>query len=124
MEGRVEFRDVTFGYPTSTLPVLERHAYSYTVGLSSGAQAYLNLEDPKYLQALENAWRFMEPQRYASGGWGPEEQFVHLGAHLDPHLARDEPVLVDPTSGPARDDRPAASPSFRSDRVRPRRARG
>jgi uncharacterized protein len=57
----------------------EKHAYSYTIGLSSGAQAYLNLEDPKYLKALENAWRFMEPQRYASGGWGPEEQFVHLG---------------------------------------------
>lgn len=57
----------------------EKHAYSYTIGLSSGAQAYLNLEDPKYLKALENAWKFMEPQRYASGGWGPEEQFVHLG---------------------------------------------
>jgi uncharacterized protein len=57
----------------------EKHAYSYTIGLSSGAQAYLHLNDPKYLKALENAWRFMEPQRYASGGWGPEEQFVHLG---------------------------------------------
>ncbi|HEX5787431.1 MAG TPA: beta-L-arabinofuranosidase domain-containing protein [Woeseiaceae bacterium] len=57
----------------------EKHAYSYTVGLSSGAQAYLNLDDPKYLKALENAWRYMESQRYASGGWGPEEQFVHLG---------------------------------------------
>lgn len=57
----------------------EKHAYSYTIGLSSGAQAYLNLEDPRYLKALENAWRFMEPQRFASGGWGPEEQFVHLG---------------------------------------------
>lgn len=57
----------------------EKHAYSYSIGLSSGAQAYLNLKDPKYLRALENAWRFLEPQRYASGGWGPEEQFVHLG---------------------------------------------
>ena len=57
----------------------EKHAYSHTIGLSSGAQAYLNLGDRKYLAALENAWRFMEPQRYASGGWAPEEQFVHLG---------------------------------------------
>ncbi len=57
----------------------EKHAYSYTVGLSSGAQAYLNLNDRKYLDALKNAWRFLEHQRYASGGWGPEEQFVHLG---------------------------------------------
>ena len=57
----------------------EKHAYSYTIGLSSAAQAYLNLDDDKYKKALENAWEFMESQRYASGGWGPEEQFVHLG---------------------------------------------
>ncbi len=57
----------------------EKHAYSHTIALSSGAQAYLNLGDPKYLRALTNAWRFLEPQRFASGGWAPEEQFVHLG---------------------------------------------
>jgi len=57
----------------------EKHAYSYAIGLSSGAQAYLNLNDEKYLKSLENAWEFLEHQRYASGGWGPEEQFVHLG---------------------------------------------
>ena len=57
----------------------EKHAYSHTIALSSGAQAYLNLGDAKYLRALTNAWRFLEPQRYASGGWAPEEQFVHLG---------------------------------------------
>ena len=57
----------------------EKHAYSHTIGLSSGAQAYLNLGDAKYLKALTNAWRFLEPQRFASGGWAPEEQFVHLG---------------------------------------------
>jgi len=56
----------------------EKHAYSHTIALSSGAQAYLHLGDEKYRKALENAWRFMEPQRFASGGWGPEEQFVHL----------------------------------------------
>lgn len=57
----------------------EKHAYSHTIALSSGAQAYLTLGDAKYLRALANAWRFLEPQRYASGGWAPEEQFVHLG---------------------------------------------
>lgn len=56
-----------------------KHAYSHTIALSSGAQAYLHLGDEKYRDALINAWRFMEPQRFASGGWGPEEQFVPLG---------------------------------------------
>jgi len=46
----------------------EKHAYSYTIGLSSAAQAYLNLDDEKYKKALENAWKFMESQRFASGG--------------------------------------------------------
>jgi hypothetical protein len=56
-----------------------KHAYSHTMALSSGGQAYLATGDPKYKRALENAWRFMEAQRFASGGWGPEEQFVELG---------------------------------------------
>lgn len=55
-----------------------KHAYSHTIALSSGAQAYLHLGQAKYRKALENAWTFMEPQRFASGGWGPEEQFVEL----------------------------------------------
>lgn len=56
-----------------------KHAYSHTIGNASGAQAFLHLGDEKYRKALVNAWRFMEPQRFASGGWGPEEQFVVLG---------------------------------------------
>lgn len=56
-----------------------KHAYSHTIALSSGGKAYLATGNPKYKKALENAWRFMEPQRFASGGWGPEEQFVELG---------------------------------------------
>ncbi|MES2289221.1 MAG: beta-L-arabinofuranosidase domain-containing protein [Pseudomonadota bacterium] len=56
----------------------EKHAYSHTIALSSGAQAYLHLGNDKYRKALVNAWKYMEPQRFASGGWGPEEQFVHL----------------------------------------------
>jgi len=59
-----------------------KHAYSHTIALSSGAQAYLHLGDEKYRQALINAWTYMEPQRFASGGWGPEEQFVPLGRGL------------------------------------------
>src|SRR5262245_54663869 len=62
---------------TDVLP--EKHAYSHVIALSSGAQAYLNIGDAKYLRSLTNAWRFLEPQRFASGGWAPEEQFVHLG---------------------------------------------
>jgi uncharacterized protein len=62
---------------TDVLPT--KHAYSHTIALSSGGKAYLATGDPKYKKALENAWRFMERQRFASGGWGPEEQFVELG---------------------------------------------
>jgi hypothetical protein len=62
---------------TDVLPT--KHAYSHTIALSSGGQAYLATGNPKYKRALENAWQFMEPQRFASGGWGPEEQFVEPG---------------------------------------------
>lgn len=59
-----------------------KHAYSHAISLSSAAAAYLELGDEKYKRALVNAWNFLELQRYASGGWGPEEQFVtpHTGA--------------------------------------------
>jgi len=56
-----------------------KHAYSHTIALSSGGRAYLATGDPKYKKALENAWLFMEAQRFASGGWGPEEQFIEPG---------------------------------------------
>lgn len=59
-----------------------KHAYSHTIALSSGGQAYLQLGDEKYKKALINAWTYMEPQRFASGGWGPEEQFVEHGKGL------------------------------------------
>ena len=62
---------------TDVLP--EKHAYSHTIALSSGAQAYLTGGEDKYLKALTNAWRFLDKQRFASGGWAPEEQFVHPG---------------------------------------------
>jgi hypothetical protein len=62
-----------------------KHAYSHTIALSSAGKAYVELGDAKYKRALENAWRFMDDQRYASGGLGPEEQFVqpHQGKLYD-----------------------------------------
>ncbi len=65
-----------------------KHAYSHTVALSSGGQAYLQMGDPKYKKALQNAWSYMEEQRYASGGWGPEEQFV------EPHTGKLNAMLA------------------------------
>ncbi len=54
-----------------------KHAYSHAIALSSAAKAYLVLGDSKYRYAMQNAWDFIDRgQRYASGGWGPEEQFV------------------------------------------------
>ena len=56
-----------------------RHAYSHAIALSSAARAYFELGDPKYRTALINAWRFLDAQRYASGGFGPDEQFITPG---------------------------------------------
>ena len=54
-----------------------KHAYSHAMALSSAGKAYLVLGDAKYKRAMQNAWDLIEAnQRYASGGWGPEEQFV------------------------------------------------
>jgi DUF1680 family protein len=56
-----------------------KHAYSHAIALSSAAKAYFELGDPKYRAAIVNAWRFLDAQRYASGGFGPDEQFVTPG---------------------------------------------
>lgn len=54
-----------------------RHAYSHCNALSSAARAYLDLGDTRYFEAVRNAWEMIEKtQQYASGGWGPNEQFV------------------------------------------------
>ncbi len=54
-----------------------RHAYSHCNALSSAARAYLVLGEPKYLDAIRNAWDMIEKtQQFASGGWGPNELFV------------------------------------------------
>src|SRR3982751_6417993 len=47
-----------------------RHGYSHVIALSSAAKAYLVLGDPKYLNAIRNAWQMLnQTQQYASGGW-------------------------------------------------------
>jgi uncharacterized protein len=54
-----------------------KHAYSHAIALSSAAKARVVLGDPKYLPAMQNAWQFLvNNQQYASGGWGPNEQFI------------------------------------------------
>ncbi|HEX8524786.1 MAG TPA: beta-L-arabinofuranosidase domain-containing protein [Tepidisphaeraceae bacterium] len=56
------------------------HAYSHFNCLSSGAKAYLATGDEKYLRAVTFAWNTINTtQRYASGGWGPNEAFVEPG---------------------------------------------
>jgi uncharacterized protein len=54
-----------------------RHGYSHVIALSSAAKAYLVLGDPKYLNAIRNAWQMLnQTQQYASGGWAPKETFL------------------------------------------------
>jgi hypothetical protein len=54
-----------------------RHAYSHAIALSSAAKAYLILGDEKYRHAMAYAWSCLTTtQQFASGGWGPNEQFV------------------------------------------------
>jgi uncharacterized protein len=54
-----------------------RHAYSHAIALSSAAKAYLTLGNEKYRRAMINAWTYLvTQQQFASGGWGPNEQFV------------------------------------------------
>jgi DUF1680 family protein len=81
--GKRYLLDRTFFDPLAAgddpLPTL--HAYSHMNALSSGVQGYLKLGDPKYFRAVSNAvdliWKY---QSYATGGWGPNEQFIQPGA--------------------------------------------
>ncbi len=57
-----------------------KHAYSHVNALSSAAQAYLQLGEPKYLNAVKNAFAMIEEQSFATGGWGPDEHFVVPGS--------------------------------------------
>ncbi len=54
-----------------------KHGYSHIIALSSAAKAYEVLGNPKHLQAIRNAWQFLEEtQQFASGAWAPQEMFV------------------------------------------------
>lgn len=54
-----------------------KHGYSHVIALSSGAKAYEQAGDEKYLRAVRNAWDMIEQtQQYASGAWAAEEMFV------------------------------------------------
>ena len=85
--GRHEFQEIALRYlldrdffdplaaNENVLP--GRHAYSHAIALSSAAKAYLTLGDAKYRRAMANAWTYLTTQQqFASGGWGPNEQFV------------------------------------------------
>jgi len=53
-----------------------KHAYSYVNALSSAIQAYLTLGSEKHLRAAKNAFQMLvTTQSFATGGWGPDEQF-------------------------------------------------
>lgn len=54
-----------------------RQAYSHAIALSSAGKAHLVLGEEKYLRAMQNACELLRTdQQYATGGWGPNEQFV------------------------------------------------
>jgi len=52
------------------------HAYSHVNALSSAMQAYLTLGSEKHLRAATNAFRMVEAQSFATGGWGPGETLL------------------------------------------------
>jgi DUF1680 family protein len=53
-----------------------KHAYSHINCLSSAMQAYLVLGDEKYRHAAQNGFEFLQKtQSFATGGWGPDENF-------------------------------------------------
>ncbi len=58
-----------------------KHAYSHVNCMSSAAQAYINLGDQKYLRAARNCFEFLRTtQSFATGGWGPDEDFRAPGS--------------------------------------------
>ena len=58
-------------------PFPGQHAYSHAIALSSAGMAYLAEGDPKYRQAMQNAFTLLTTtQQFSSGGWGPNETFI------------------------------------------------
>lgn len=57
-----------------------RHAYSYVNSLCSAMMAYMVAGSAKHLRAAQNAFRMLQEQSYATGGWGPDEQLRAPGS--------------------------------------------
>jgi DUF1680 family protein len=57
-----------------------KHAYSHVNAMSSAMQAYFVLGDDKYLRAARNGFDFVRAQSFATGGWGPGEEFRKPGS--------------------------------------------
>ena len=58
-----------------------KHAYSHVNAMSSAMQAYFVLGDEKYLRAARNGFDFVRTtQSFATGGWGPNEEFRKPGS--------------------------------------------
>jgi uncharacterized protein len=53
-----------------------KHAYSHVNAMGSAMQAYLTLGSEKHLRAAKNGFDFLRStQSFATGGWGPDENF-------------------------------------------------
>ena len=57
-----------------------KHAYSHVNAMSSAMQAYLVLGSQKHLRAARTGFDFVREQSFATGGWGPDEQFREPGS--------------------------------------------
>jgi hypothetical protein len=58
-----------------------KHAYSHVNALSSAMKAYLVLGGEKHLRAAKNGFDFVRAtQSFATGGWGPDEDFREPGS--------------------------------------------
>jgi hypothetical protein len=57
-----------------------KHAYSHVNAMSSAMQAWLVLGSEKHLRAAKNGFEFLRTtQSFATGGWGPNEDFREPG---------------------------------------------
>jgi DUF1680 family protein len=57
-----------------------KHAYSHVNAMSSAMQAYFVLGSEEHLQAARNGFDFVCQQSFATGGWGPNEEFRKPGS--------------------------------------------
>jgi hypothetical protein len=57
-----------------------KHAYSHVNAMSSAMQAYFVLGSEKHLRAARNGFDSVRAQSFATGGWGPNEEFRQPGS--------------------------------------------